>query len=125
MDAGEILTTFAPLPAPLKKVLGEGVDAATTAGKVGKGAFRIGAGAAQEGLEEGWQNWAQTTSLGDKFDINSPESRESIALGALMGGAFGGSGVVKEGYSDRKTNQAIQQINNQYAQMLEQAKAMP
>ncbi|NCB03681.1 MAG: hypothetical protein EOM67_16235, partial [Spirochaetia bacterium] len=49
---------------------------------------------ASEGLEEVLQNRIVANALGEKFDLASPESKESFVLGAVAGGVFQGSGGI-------------------------------
>lgn len=76
---------------------------------------------ASEGLEEVLQNRIVANALGEKFDLASPESKESFVLGVVAGGIFQGAGgivnisqraitnLTKENLS--KKNQAIFEKN--------------
>jgi len=49
---------------------------------------------ASEGLEEVLQNRIVANALGEKFDLASPETKESFVLGTIMGGIFQGTGGI-------------------------------
>ncbi|MCP1357404.1 LPD38 domain-containing protein [Aneurinibacillus migulanus] len=65
-------------------------------------AFKIGANAAIEGGEEVYQEWAQRSSLGDPFKMDS-QTWEAFTIGALMGGTMGLTTAAKESYDGLKT----------------------
>ena len=47
-----------------------------------------------EGFEEVLQNKIVSDALGEKFDLASPETKESFVLGTIMGGVFQGTGGI-------------------------------
>lgn len=49
---------------------------------------------ASEGFEEVLQNKIVSDALGEKFDLASPETKESFVLGTIMGGIFQGTGGI-------------------------------
>lgn len=91
-DAGELFTALAPLPKPIKSMLG-----LTTKGVVNRllfGAAKVLGTAVQEAGEEGVQEIFQRQGLGDHITFDK-SMQEQMGLGALMGGgmALAGAGV--------------------------------
>ncbi|GED16557.1 hypothetical protein [Aneurinibacillus migulanus] len=77
-------------------------------------AFKIGANAAIEGGEEVYQEWAQRSSLGDPFKMDS-QTWEAFTIGALMGGTMGLATAARESYNGLKTK-AIDNMPNDLRQ---------
>lgn len=92
MDAGELLLALAPLPAPLKKILGA-VDLKTLSGvkRAAVGVGRVAATGLMEAIEEVDQDAISRESLGDKF-VFDKQAQEAALLGGLMGGGMGAAG---------------------------------
>lgn len=89
-DASELFTALAPLPAPLKKILGA-VDAGNVA-KLLFGAAKVLGTAAQEAGEEGLQDIIQRQAFGDQVAFDD-QMQEAMFLGGLMGGGMAAGGA--------------------------------
>ena len=79
-------------------------------GRAGAAAAKVTGGAGIEGLQEGTQNLIQSNALNEDFSWKSPETVESIVLGALMGGATTGAMEIGTDRGDTVTPDRAERI---------------
>jgi len=93
LDVAEFMLAFAPGISVSKKIIGE---------------------AMMGSAEEVFQHKFTTESLGEEFNIGSPETKESAFSGAVFGVAMGGAGAMFTGMKNDVVNGLPEDIQEEY-----------